>query len=479
MLFRSFLFLLAFHLMQLLVEEGGEEHERTWNAIAAALMVTLGMELIDYVHLFSRLIHGSTSEVLSVWTRPVNPITGALFLFTFLCLLWQSIRKESWEYSIVAGVTLGLSFGYIFSLGTGLSVLGILVIFALFARDYARIKKFFTILFIGTIIPLIYWINILPQLTKGDDLAGRSGLLLIHTPLFNKVLLATFVLCGALLTYAYQKHEIRIWKQREKHLPIWFSLALIFGSIFALNQQILTGRAIWPYHFVQYTVPLAMISVYIFAFFLFRPFFPRTWMMFIGASITVCMVFSTLNAGTFVFRMKDFRQLQDLSPIFSWLNANAPKDCVVLTSEDSLETLTGLIPGFTTCNTYVSSYLGGSMPMERVYHNFFTKLRLHGITNATIMENLTEKNDEAPKMYFYKDWIELLSPNKDPRIEKTFPDLTMKYELFLKEDFEKELRRYRIDYIISRGELNTEAVRSLPTLQPVFTSGSTTIYALK
>jgi hypothetical protein len=368
--------------------------------------------------------------------------------------------------------------GYIFSFALGFIMLGVFFLFTLCVKEYNTLKKIIIIGITGLVLPIVYLVNIFPELINTAGLAGRSGLMLTHAPLPNKVLLAAMAILSFLLFLAGKKGGVNILANHKQYRPVWFTSLLLVAGLFSLNQQIITGKTIWPYHFVQYTIPFAIIALYVGMFFLLRPFMAKIWKSIILSSIALVILFASWNASTHMSSAEDFNQLQNFSPIFAWLNANAPKDCVVLVSEDETERLIGLIPGFTHCNVYVTYYLGG-VPISRVHHNFFVKLRLLGITDTNIDQFLAQKNGEIVKMYFYKDWIELLSGDKRQRINDMIPNLASEYKEFFRKDFKIELQKYRIDYIISRGELFPETKKSLPDLFPVFATGSTTIYEIK
>lgn len=476
-IFPALLFVLAYTLTSALTKKGGSENEVRWGAIAAALMVTIGCELLDYHTLFSRLLGKEHWTILSMWTRPVNPITGALLLFGFLNLFWRSIAQNSWKYTVSAGIILGFSIGYIFSFELGFTLLGVFFLFALWWKDRTLMGNIFWVGVVGIIIPLAYWTPLLPQLMGRSGLAERNGAIFMHTPLPNKVLLAAFTLLGVMFLLAKRKHGLNIVKEHDKHLALWFAIALLLDGLIVLNQQIITGITIWPYHFAQYTVPLALIALFTGMFFLLRPITPRIWKMIIGATISSVLLFSVWNATTYTYELENFRQLQNSAPIFNWLNVNAPKDCVVLTSEDWVEHIGGFVPAFTNCDIYLSGYANNAnnVPEERIEHNFFVKLRLLGLTDTTITDYLVN-NQDAIKGYFFKDWRELFDHNYSPRIAAMVPKLSEKYHTFMKKDFETALREYHIDYIIAQGEIAPEAKSALPNLHETYKSGTITIY---
>ena len=477
-LFPAILFFLVYNFIRIISDET-EGEENVLGAIAGGLFITLGSGLVDYQYVFHRIIYGTNWPSLSVWVRPVNPITGALLLFSTLSLVWQSLRKSSWWYPIFGGIMLSLTFGYIFTFGIICSIIGVLIVLSLWQRKLTEVKKLISIIVIAITIDGLYIIQIIPSLIQGDGtMAGKSGLMLTHAPLLNKVLLVATTLFLLIVMFAKKRDGVNIIKEHEKYRTIWFSFSLLLGSFIALNQQVLTGRTIWPYHFVQYSIPLATIAILISLFVLLRPLYPRMWRYGMYGISTISLLFAVWNASPSVYVQNDFMTLQQFSPIFNWLNKNAAKDCVVMVAEDENARLAGLIPAFTSCNVYFTANLSGLYPMERIEHDFFVELRLRGVATSSALSYLTE-NEQVVRKYFYKDWFELLHLNDDQRIASTFPELTRKYSDFMKHDFSGELRHYRIDYIISRGPLALSVMNDLPGLHQEYTMGNMTIYTFK
>ena len=478
-IFPAILFLLAYHLIRIVSESEEGQEKNIWGAIAGGLLITLGNGIVDYATLLTHLTHQMSWPVLSMWVRPVNPITGAILLFLFLIFLWRSTEKKSLCYPFFAAIILALSIGYIFTTVIAFAVAGIWILIQIWGKDLAAAKRLGLILLIAVAIDSIYFIQLLPNLSHaGSNLAGRNGLMLTHAPLLNKVLLLSFSLFFLLFAYVYRVRKINIFAQAKKFSSLSFSLTILVACMLALNQQVLTGKTIWPYHFSQYSNILAIVSLFIASFMLLRPYVPFLWKIIVTGSIVVSIALGTWNASSYVYAMNSFSKLQDYAPLFEWLNTNAKKDCVILISEDENAQLSGLIPAFTSCNVYFTANLSGSVPLERVEHNFFVELRLHGISSSTVDQYLTD-NEFVIKKYFYKDWVELFDPNKNARIESMFPTIANKYRVFIKNDFKEELEKYHIDYLIVRGNLDPSAQSALPGLRKVYSTGSTTIFTLE
>ncbi len=309
----------------------------------------------------------------------------------------------------------------------------------------------------------------------GEGSLGRSGLVLGHTPLLNKVsLLALFLIIG-LFTFRWRVQKLPFdW---NTSFPLWFSLSLIVASLAALNQQIVTGMSIWPYHLVQYTVPLAIVALVVAGTSIIGPLYTRVWNALLLCAVAVSFAFATWNIFTYVHALPLFTNMQQYEPALSWLNDNAEKDCVVLVAEDEYVRFTNLVPGFTPCNVYHALHISGHIPAERIEHNYFVQLRLRGVDADTIETYLLAHKDEVLSRY-HTDWHELFSPvDNNQRITALIPSLALRYREFYERDFLTEIKKFRADYVVDAGVLHPSAVSELDA-QKVFEQDGLRVYAL-
>ena len=465
-LFPALLFLLIFTFFNLIA--------KNVNAgLVVASLSTIGYDLIDYRYLF-RIISGEIhATLLSVWTRPVNPITGALFLFTFLSLLWLAIEKKKWRYSIPAGVILGLTVGYFFTLALGITITACLVVICFIRKQKEDIKHLLGILFVAGLIDISYWLGIIKSIfgEDGQFIATRNGMLFTHQPILN-LFLAVTTLFFLISTVIWLRRSRNTSEQNDN--AWWFLVAILSASFLVYNQQIITGRTIWPYHFVQYTIPLCF-AVIVFTWIRFwQSRMPR-----IGRLLGLIIILTTLSYGvfsssTFVYKLDDFRKHQTYMPVFNWINQNTPKDCVILTYGQSWR-MTQLIPAFTHCNVYSTTATNYGTSYERTVHNYLVAMRLADVqvsdTRRYLMAN---KHDLL--IYFYNEWSELHGPkpfNADPIIDK----LTVAYQNFANQDLRSLLALYRLDYIMSVGTSYVMQInKAVPGLKAVFDSSDMIIY---
>ena len=476
----TILFLLIYFLIYKLVDF--ENVNKKLTAVGGSLLVVLGYDLVDYNFLWHFLNGNVDPAGWLIWARPVNPILGAIFLFSFLLFILRVFKINNKKTDIfVAGLFLALMISsYFFSWGMAFSILFILGIIFLIKKDYIKIKKLFYIFFVAIIITIPYWFLVFSASKSVwyKDAQKMSGLLHTHQMVVNKILLLSLVFY--ILFYVYQKFYKNYIIQKD-----WFVICVSFiiGGLWAFNQQIITGIVIWPFHFVQYSIPLAIISLILMFYYILRERI-LLWRVFI-----ILMIILSLSYGIFThykvygIYYKKYASYQNYGSVFSYLNQKTEKDSVVLVNEKQ-EDLTHLIPAFTHNNIYISTYRFTLIPeaKKRFYHNYLVLLKLKGVTPENINGYLFENREEA-STYLADNWYSLLHNNYFNNIdnsyfEEMFISLSDDYKVFYSNDFQAELKKYRLDYILSDGELAQSLVDEFSEIKLIFNKNNFYLYKL-
>lgn len=471
-LFPALLFFLVYRLARKLISE---ENNRELTAVLAGLMVTIGYDIAHDASTFLDILRGQATGVqLSVWTRPVNPITGGLLLFAYLNVVWEILQHRSKRFAVVGGVLIALMASYVFSWGLALAVTSVLVVLQAINKNWDAVKRLCLTAGIGLLISAPYWIA-LGRTLAGDNasVSARNGMLYTRLPMLNKTLLAGLSLFILISAWEY-------WKTKDyKKIifsPWWlFCASLLAGGLIAFNQQLLTGRTIWPYHFVQFTKPFVYLALIAGASNLVFSKYPRLWKVGAAGAIVFILGMGTAFAGTYKSNMADFRELQKYQKVFEWLNSNAPEDCAVLVKEDGYR-LGRLVPAFTHCNVYISNWIMSGVPMDRIRHNFFVYLRMQGVTPDTADEYLSDHGGLV-RDNFFEDWKTLYATEKDEWLMKKTAEIIPAYADFYKRDFTAELNRYRLDYILSPVPFNAEEKNAFGVKELRLSEGKIFIYS--
>ncbi|OGH64477.1 MAG: hypothetical protein A2821_03075 [Candidatus Magasanikbacteria bacterium RIFCSPHIGHO2_01_FULL_41_23] len=472
----AFLFFLVYFLLVKLLEDE-ERNSVCLTAICGGLMVTFGFDLVDYRTLIKYFSESLVPSGFLIWTRPLNPIAGAILLFFFLINIFSFLKNRNTVIKTIVWPALALALmmaSYFFSWSLALTILGVLGIWALTRQDWRFIRYASLIVLVAMVISAPYWFVVIKasMLPWYAEAAARIGLWKTHLPHVNKFLTLIFLWFIGLSFWEYRKNGLAVFKKQW-----WqFCLALLVAGFLVYNQQIITGREIWYYHYVFYTIPIGYVVFLTSGFFIVRPSFKKIWnslLIFFGLSALTLGIFTQVSAYRSQFSY--YESLQKYRPLFDYFNNQAPKDSVVLVNEISNFPAT-LIPAFTHSNIYISGERLVIAPQERFVHNYMVWLRLQGIGDKEVETYLQKHRAEVAGLLYYQLQSTLGFP--DPKFEETLKKLPIEYKEFLQKDFSAELKKYRIDYILSPESFNTQLLREVPTASPVFTVSGMIIYQL-
>jgi hypothetical protein len=411
-----------------------------------------------------------------MWTRPVNPIIGALMVFGLLIFLWWTIERRYRYAYIGAGVVLAATVGYFFTLGISISILTALIGIFLLRKEYIVVKDLSLTLLISFILDAPYWYNTLMAVggEEGRILAERNGLYFTHAPVFNKLLFVASVFFVVSFCCAWYLKKDREYVKENTNTWV-FMLALLLGSWVAFNQQVITGRAIWYHHFVQYTVPLSLFVCVITSFLVWRRYLRKTWLMGLLICSLLCLSVGVFMAQSYIYKIADFQKLQRYGDTFLFLNTAAPKDCVVLVKEHN-EQFERLVTAYTHCNIYSTTSTFFGITQGRVLHNYFLRLRLNGVDPERVHEYM-EAHPEDIHGYFFTNWTNMFAFGLDPWVSSQIPALAEAYRNFTHEDLKVQLLTYRMDYLVSEAPLPPELTRELSGLTLATITGGFYFYA--
>lgn len=438
----AILFLLVYAIIIRLTENFNSPLVK-FNAMAGGLFVTLGYDFIDFKNAFEFLLGQRPWFHPLIWVRPVNPIVGALFLFTFILLLWILIIDRKRYFTLLLGVLQALMVSYFFSWGLSLSIICFLILLHLFRKEYQIVKDLILVVFLGFLFSLPYWIKLFYSLGVNNDSASKMGMFYTHKPVVNKFVLVGLILYALLMIFTHIKQ-----KKINKNIDYswWFSLAMLGGCFWVYIQQIFTGRTIWPGHFVQYTIPITIIV----AFFSLlaicsKKSFKYFYVVLLSIIIIVTISYGIMSAMSFKYDANSFLQNQKYASLLNWLDSNSENDCVVLSTDYRFQYLN---PAYTHCNDYVSDWSFSGVPLERVEFNYLVLLRLKNIDINNISSYLHDNMNDI-RLIYYKDWDQLYSTSDDePWLIEAAQKVELDYRNFLDQDFYQELKKYKLDYLV-------------------------------
>lgn len=465
---------------------------RAITAATVSAVIVLGYDLVDY-RAVAQLLQGANNfaDSFLLWSRPVNPITGALLVFGFFNALYAALYGASVKKrrlaSVASAVVLGLAFAtYFFSWGVILSIAGVLFLFYLAQRAYRFAGVVAGVVFGGIVLAAPYWYIQWQARTSEWHAAalGRNGLFFTHEPLLNKVLLASFIFFVVLLWFQARRHNqsLRAWWHNLPRWQLWGGTFLL-GGFWALNQQVITGQAVWPFHFVQYTIPLAIVSVAVASVWVFAWRWPRIWYGLMAVGVTASIAFGvTVQLSTYQRHSDWYRDLHANAGIFDWFNKQEP-DCVALIDDRSPGPyrLDDIVPAYTHCNIYASDRVFAIMPQERIWHGYATLLRLRGVSGDAIDAYIQNNRDEAAS-FLYTNWEGLFSRDifgdvEDAGLQRALDEFPAYYRSFTEDDFADRLRMYRLDFIVTTSARADGVKMAIPQAQRVVQKGDYVIFS--
>ncbi len=453
-------------------------------ALAAASVSVLGFELVNITDMWALLSQEYVGTYLSIWTRLVHPISGGLALFGFLVAFRRALDR--WLWAVLAALLLALSTTYIFAFGIAVAVVGVVSAAALITREWRVVWVAFGIGLGGAVIMAPYlWAGFASVGGGGTALALKNGLFLTRVPLMSTVVMGALVL-GA-LTLLYERLVLK--QQLSVTRPSVFLFLLVLGTILAMNQHVVTGRTVWPQHFVQYVFPIAYAAVIGWYALHAARFSKYSSIPLIGV-IVISFALGISTIPTYRASLDQYRTENRYAPTLQFLRENEGP-CVALSVERT-ELINLFVTAFTKCDAYYTHYTFMGVPDDRVRHNFFVQLRVLGITPDTVDAYFAEYPDLTWRVFF-RSWSDYFQHATDPwlmairdeeEIEawtaRTEADVISEYKEFYKKDFRTELLKYRIDYVLwdKSGEVAFDAAE-YPFLAPAFEAQGIEVYRVR
>jgi hypothetical protein len=311
---------------------------------------------------------------------------------------------------------------------------------------------------------------------EGIALAMKNGLFFTHTPVLNKALLTATVISGAFFGFAYF-----YLRQREQVREYLFASALLGGCWIAFNEQVITGREVWYPHFMQYTVPLGVAAIMITGYFAFRHL-KYLWAVCVGVLCSICIVYGlyAVTAYTAPWDLDRLIQLQSAATYATWLDENTPKDCVVLANPNDTDLYDEerLIPTFSHCNTYTVDFVPFGITSERVEHNYLLQLRMRDIGANDIRTYLMGQEGWIRGL-FPSDWHQTFGHGMEPWVLDRIGSLSKDYQSFVKVPLETQIKKYRVDYVLSEAVLSQKLLTQMPDLKMIASPGGYHIYSFR
>ena len=393
-----------------------------WSLSATAVTL-LGNDLFSLPKALYILRHQLAFNQFAIYSRPINPEFSSVFFFSYLHIFLTGIRRGDWRWFVILGLLFGLSFyTYLFSFTFLLALNFIFVgLYFLIKRRDLAVKLLLTLL-LGIIVGIPSILNALAvsQHPLYKNIKLFVGIHNSHLPIISTAGLI------ALVIFLY--HFVRCQSARRNY----FILGLTLTAVAVVNQQVLTGIWLHEGHYHWYfNIPIFTIALFYVGYDLFKDkghklIYPV--LLLVGLLSLYSALF--VQYSSYRFWREEFAQKQNYSAVFNWLKQNTVAESVVLANDEISE----LIPVYTANNVYMEIHaIYYLLPTERVSEALFMYLKLAKI-NPDKIGNLAEIKQQP---LLAKDLISIYPAN-----------LVNEYRIFWKESFERNLKHYRLDYMV-------------------------------
>jgi uncharacterized membrane protein len=416
---------------------------------------------------------------------PSPALVFVIWMATLLFLLLYINKKEN-KYVVTSAISFGMLFNvytYYWTFYVVVFVVFIALSLLLRLKDISY-KKYFLIFSGGLIVGIPYFFSSWQSLALpgyGESLA-RLGMIHTYFPSgIDSVFVASVV--AIIFIILYFKKFVTINEQNV------FLFSGVLSAAIVINQHLITGKNLeFSSHYMLGNMFWCAFVVTCLLVLWLKNKSHKIQKVILILSVIVVSIMSLQGAIGIIKQQIGYSPseiyVQNYASVFDWLNKNAKLDDVVFANED----LNNYIPIYTSQNVYFSGLaILSFMTNEEVKNRFIINHYFDDFTDGYI--RLMQRNIFGG--FYVNEYGHNLSKNK---LRKLFglplvayqmvPDLEIQKIKLLaqtiqKNSFEKELKTYRVDYLIwdSAKDPNWK-VKDLKFLKQVYSSNGIIIYKI-
>ncbi|MEK7465007.1 MAG: hypothetical protein AAB591_01165 [Patescibacteria group bacterium] len=426
----------------------------------------------------------------STFARAVSPQLNFLFWLTLFLLTFLLATRpvDSRRKRLLVGLA-ALNFGLLFYLYTyywtfWLAALAILAVLFLLSGEREKSMAFASVAGGGLILALPYAVLMLRavRLPEYAETLRRIGMIESHFP---SGLAIVFPAVGLLAMGA-----LLLWRRAILLDAVTLFLAAgILAAVVSVNQHVVTGKNL------EFSSHYLMLSVFWFVFSgawlvakVWAAAGRRRWLWAAAVSIApaASVLLTFTNAPVWVRPPSEkLLALERYRPVLAALTAEVKRDDVVWTPGP----LASLIPIYTPANVYYEnasrlSFLSDEEVLDRfaIAHYFtatddaFVRERLRGVFGVYDINRVAHARRENQA----RSLLGLAPKPVEPATEKQVSLVLTRLAEARGNDFERELKKYRADYIVwDRASLPSAPFDGLPWLDPVAAVDEFRIYRVR
>lgn len=443
---------------------------RRWLALAAAALLFLFLFPSDF-------------------GRSVSPQFNFIFWLTLLLLALALIHspppRRRYFLMFFAALNFGLLFYiYAYYWTFYLTLFAIFIFLLGFSRLWGEVKSVTAIAAGGLICAVPYFLTMLRamRLPEYGETLRRLGLIDTRFPSGLAIVIPAVILL-AVLAFSIRR-KIVFWDR----LTIFLASGLL-GSIVVVNQHIITGKNLEfsSHYYLPAAFWMSFVVAYIASALITRwTRYERVLTMCLGGLAAVVVIFySGLNL------LSTFRSLpagnsgDRYTAVMDWINRNVKKDEVVYASGD----LSMLIPIYTSANVYFAvparlAFVPNAEILDRfIINNWYRLLTrdfvianlrsIYGVYDIDLAAHTAQENRVRPLFGLPPLPVNTLSEDAAAKVANRYAELH-------RGNFERELKKYRIDYLIWNRVSEPQArFGELPFLEKLNDVGEFRIYRVR
>jgi hypothetical protein len=427
-------------------------------AALGAMSIVLGQYLLSKD---TPLLQGSL--VPAVWSLPlqfVRPISPQFYCIPFLIVVWAAFRlydggggKWVWILGVAGTVQLYTNFFLTSFVVVGL---GLLLTVAAVQRRLDVVTRFFGVAAIALVGGLPYFHNLWLTVThpQYQESFARVGGFATREPILPVVHVIVALAFGGLAWTARRER----WYQ--------FTVAFLATGFICLNQQLLTGRTVQPFHWESQTNKVILeVALVLGTWHIMRRFgAPR------GATVALCTisVAALLVHGWGIqnryldAKRAEFAALQRLGPPLQWLADHTDSTDVVLVNPLRFE-WADIVTTVTGNYTYVSEpfFYASFLTRDEVERRYLGGLRFYG---ATPEEMAGFGRWLSGAHFLGMAGMPSQVPTADQRLVHAYlADLQRRYVQAQPGSAWDGVRDFKLDYVLLQAD---EIARVTPRVQP-------------
>lgn len=373
---------------------------RFWLSVGGALVLTLGQFLVakNSPLLQGRLFDPDFINSLQ-FVRPVAPQFQYPLFFLTLWLLFRGwAGRQGVRDAVLAGLAVGLDFYVSVFFWTFLmSAIALFGGWGLITRDARRWRTALVIGATALLVGIPYFASVARTLATPGLLEAslRAGVLFTHRPFLPPVHVAWLLAFAAWFSW------------RPRGAAAQFTFVLLLAGLACLNQQVVTGRTVQPFHWETYTNKVSLLlsfcvlaadglAVLERAAERFRL---RAVLTGVGVStglvITALLIAHgvLLQANYYRVHRARFADVQEIGPVLEWLRRAAPRDAVVL-ADPATPLLSELVAVYGQRFTYLSEtfFAVSLLPQREIDDRYLIAMRVFGFDEQGLQRVLGYRN---------------------------------------------------------------------------------------